>query len=146
LGGLLNFTPYASHVHLSFSREQSGAEWKKLIECFLDELGQKCAEEKSVIGHIKCLSRLPGGGYIRGSKVSPDYPADVDLITGTHPMKEMKLTLNVLVYGLCTSHLSQLVEKTAREIAESWRGEVKVYPVLSCDGENNGHDNEHQHH
>lgn len=124
----LNLEPYAVYIRWSFSDKRTGEKWKELIEEFLDDLGNECVQEKGVIGHIKCLSRLPGGEHIRGSKISSNYSADVEYSQDFFAIKELNMILNVLVYGISFYFMSQLVNSSAKKKAEEKKIEVAVHP------------------
>ena len=124
----LTLEPYAARLCWRFPGAQPLERWQALFAAFLDELGQACAAEGArVIGHIKGLALLPGGGYLRGSKVSTDYPADVETKEAlTDSCAELELSLNVLVYGLRLSEAQRIVPETSLALGQRWGAELEV--------------------
>jgi hypothetical protein len=75
----LSLEPFAARLRWRLTESQPLEGWQDLMAGLLDELAIACSTSKShVIGHIKALALLPSGGYLRGSKVSTSYPADVE--------------------------------------------------------------------
>ena len=115
----LSLEPYAARIRWHFSDAQPLSYWKTLCATFLDDVAFACmARPPAVIGHIKGLALLPGGGFLRGSKVSTRHAADVE-ISGASAVscRELEIALNVLVYGLPAFEAERVVGETGRAIA-----------------------------
>jgi len=133
----LTLEPYAARLRWRFPQEQSPQKWQTLLANFLDELGRACVTAGPyVIGHIKGLALLPGGGFLRGSKVSAHYPADTEY-TGqdTDRYAELDMTLNVLMYGPSWTETRRLVSEVGLSLAQRWGAELSIAVA----------DNEHHH-
>ena len=80
-----------------------------------------------MIGHIKCVALLPGGGFLRGSKISVHYPPDMALHAGNVvPVAMLELSLNVLVYGLPLSEARHILRETALHLAQKWGAGLEI--------------------
>lgn len=132
----LTLEPYAARLRWRFPEAQPLDRWQALFAAFLDELALACtAGEPSVIGHIKGLALLPGGGYLRGSKVSVRYPADMELDGATAgQFPDLEMALNVLVYGLDLSQAQRRVLDTGQALAQR-RGTVLEVIAPNADPE-----------
>ena len=126
--GALTLEPYAARLRWRFSQGQPLVRWQALFSTFLDQVGHAAdAAGPYVIGHIKGLALLPGGGFVRGSKVSADYPSDVEVQgAGDAVCAELEMALNVLVYGLPLTQTRQIVPEVGRELARQWDAELEV--------------------
>ncbi len=125
----LMLEPYAAHLDWHMGGVTEGNPWGCMLAQFLEALASRCeAHDHSVIGHIKGLATFPGGKFLRVNVVSASYPADVG---GAAPedCRELRFTLNVLVYGLPHQVLSDYVEEIAHRTAEQWNAKVTVSPV-----------------
>ncbi|MCR3922578.1 MAG: hypothetical protein NUK65_08710 [Firmicutes bacterium] len=138
----LGLEPYAGSLRWYFHQEQPLEDWQALLLQFLEQLGLACtAGDKRVLGHIKCLARLSPGGYIRGSKISVAYPADVEVKGNTATsFAEMQLTLNILVYGLPHHETQLIVQTVGSAIAASQQGKIEILTTTSH------HEHQHDHH
>ncbi|MBC7252081.1 MAG: hypothetical protein H5T62_17615 [Anaerolineae bacterium] len=124
----LTLEPYAARLRWRFPQEQTLQKWQTLLANFLDELGRACVTSGPyVIGHIKAIALLPGGGFLRGSKVSARYPADTEC-TGQDPDRyaELDMTLNVLVYGPSWTETHRLVSEVGLALAQRWGAELSI--------------------
>jgi len=144
----LGLEPYAAVIKWSLAQKQPLKFWQELIAEFLEQLGQACAaDEKRVLGHIKCLARFPAGRHLRGSKISLSYPAEVEM-KGQETTKyaDIKLTLNVLVYGLPHDEAHRTVEKVGFALAAKRQGKMELLSVsYPDDRQHDHHDHEHDH-
>jgi len=124
----LALEPYAARLRWRFPEAQPLANWQALFAAFLDELGWACtAAGRRVIGHIKGLALLPGGGFLCGSKVSPHYPPDMEISGATaDSCAELELDLNVLVFGLPLSEAGRIVPEVGQAQALRWGAELEV--------------------
>jgi hypothetical protein len=125
----LELEPYAARLCWRFAEAQSLETWQALFTAFLDQVAQACtaAGGPRVIGHIKGLMLLPGGGFLRGSVVSARYPPQVEIsraASGT--CAELEMALNVLVYGLPLTEAQQLVPEAGQRLARRWGAVVDV--------------------
>lgn len=116
----LGLEPYSVCLRLQLAEAQPPEQWRTLVEALLDELGRaSVAAGARLIGHIKCAARLPGGGILSGSKVGVQIPAEVvieDASAACFP--ELRLSLNVLVYGLSLPAIQQAALTSGRNF---WR-------------------------
>jgi hypothetical protein len=116
--------PYAVSQRWRFSPE--GTNWESLIIEYLETIARTCMEiESCVIGHIKALALLPEGGYLQVSVINPELPAGVK---GCVPpgCPELKLTLNVIIYGIERDLLERVACETAAHLAYRSQGEVII--------------------
>ncbi len=125
--------PYAARLTWRFPEPQPPRRWQALFAALLDEVARTCATEESrVIGHIKGLGVMPDGGFLRGSTVGAQRPADVDLYLGPHGSSaELEMTLNVLVYGLPAGEAGGIVREIGLALAVREGARVDVAPVES---------------
>jgi hypothetical protein len=127
-GGLI-LEPYAVEQRWQTAAPLPGTAWQELLGAYLADLARACAawhadpnpavgqpERRVVIGHIKALAIFPDGGYLRISAVSTAHPPTSG---GQVPdgLAELKLTLNVLVYGLPRAAAQALAHDTALALA-----------------------------
>ncbi len=119
--------PFAAQVNWSWSDPRTTAEWAALVAELLDGIAEPVsAVPGRVIGHIKAIATFPGGGHVRGSRVSATRPADVEL-GGDAPdsASEAVIVLNVLVYGYphveCRDHVAAMIAGTATRVAATAR-------------------------
>jgi DNA-binding transcriptional regulator PaaX len=116
--------PYAVSQCWSFSEENTN--WESLIVEYLETIARTCVEfDRCVIGHIKALALFPGGDYLQVSVIDPDLPAGVK---GHVPpgCNELRLSLNVIVYGLDHDLVGRIASETAVQIAGQRQGEVII--------------------
>ena len=114
--------PYAVSQRWYFPRENTN--WESLIVEYLLTIARTCAEfDRCVIGHIKALALFPGGDYLQVSVINPALPAGVK---GCVPpgCTELRLTLNVIVYGLDRDLVERIASETAVHLASRRQGEV----------------------
>jgi len=104
------------------SREDSIAEYMEAIAHSCEESG------RWVVGHIKALALFPDGGLFQVSVVSPDLPA---VKNGRVPTGcvDLKLSLNVIVYGLERPVLERIVWDAADEIVKRHTEEVTIEAI-----------------
>ncbi|HZK23996.1 MAG TPA: hypothetical protein VFC74_01265 [Oscillospiraceae bacterium] len=135
----LGLEPYAAIISWSLQQEQPLEVWQTLIAEYLEQLGQVCAaDDKRILGHIKCLVRFPAGGHLRGSKVSVAYPADVEFKEKeTAAYANIKLTLNILVYGLPNQEAQKVVRNVGSVLAANWQAKMEILSI--------SHHDDHQH-
>ena len=141
----LTLEPYAARLRWRFPQAQSLERWQALSAEFLDELALACtAGGGRVVGHVKGLALLPGGGFLRGSKVSARYPADVD-VEGAEidACADLEMALNVLVYGLPLTEGRRLVLEIGQGLAQRWGAELDV---LAGTAEHGAGASDHHHH
>jgi hypothetical protein len=116
--------PYAVSQCWSFSHENP--DWEPLIVDYLEMIARTCMEfDRCVIGHIKALALFPGGDYLQVSVIDPHLPAGVK---GHVPSgcTELRLSLNVIVYGLDHDLVGRIASNTAVEMASQRQGEVII--------------------
>jgi hypothetical protein len=116
--------PYAVSQCWSFSEENTN--WESLIVEYLETIARTCVEfDRCVIGHIKALALFPGGDYLQVSVIDPGLPAGVK---GHVPpgCNELRLSLNVIVYGLDHDLVGRIASETAVQIAGQRQGEVII--------------------
>jgi hypothetical protein len=92
--------------------------WERLIGAYLTAIAVACtAAGSAVIGHIKAVALFSDGTYLRASVVSPDNPAEIE---GQVPsgVTELKLSLNVIVYGLDHGTLARITRDAAIGLGE----------------------------
>lgn len=114
--------PYAVSQRWHFSPENTN--WESLIVEYLETIARACMEfDPCVIGHIKALALFPGGDYLQVSVINPTLPAGVK---GRVPPNctELKLSLNVIVYGLDRDLVERIASEAAVHLAQRSRGEV----------------------
>jgi hypothetical protein len=129
----LTLQPCATRLRWRFPEPQPLERWQTLFAAFLDRLALDCdASGPYVIGHIKGLVLLPGGGYLRGSKVSTQYAADVEVGRSTRTLfKDLELELQVLVYGLPLPEAQRIVQEAGQALAQNWNAELEVIVLSS---------------
>ncbi|MBN1315279.1 MAG: hypothetical protein JXA42_07420 [Anaerolineales bacterium] len=121
----LTLEPFA--VQLLFRSENAKplGQWKTLLGQLLDEIGAECSSH-GIIGHIKGFSSLADNAYLRGSKTSARYPADMELVEPEiNNAFELKWSQNVLVYGLAWNEARKIVLDTSRRIANRFGLEIE---------------------
>jgi hypothetical protein len=149
----LSLEPYAARLVWRFEQPQPLTTWQDLLAALLDELGLACStSDRHVIGHIKAFALLPAGGFLRGSKVTACYPADVEAHIDWHASSvpppaerasardtnhapdqarsghtELEMTLNMLVYGLPMDSARRMVKATAVSQAARWNAELEIF-------------------
>lgn len=137
----LTLEPYAARLRWRFPQAQALDRWQALFAALLDELAVACTQGGGrVVGHIKGLALLPGGGFVRGSKVSPRYPSDVDIEgAAIDACAELEVALNVLVYGLPLSEGRRIVPEIGQGLAQRWGAELEIV-AASTEHESGHHD------
>jgi hypothetical protein len=116
--------PYAVSQRWRFSPADSN--WESLIIEYLESIARACVEfDGCVIGHIKALALFPEGDYLQVSVIHPELPAGVK---GHVPpdCTELKLTLNVIVYGLDHDLVECIASEAAVHLAVRRQGEVII--------------------
>ncbi len=116
--------PYAVNQRWLFS--QKGTGWESLIVEYLETIARACLEDdRCVIGHIKALALFPSGDYFQVSVVKPGIPAGVK---GHVPQDctELRLTLNVIVYGLERDLVERITYELAVQLAYRRQGKVII--------------------
>jgi hypothetical protein len=114
--------PYAVSQRWRFSPKDTN--WETLIVEYLETIARTCVEfDRCVIGHIKALALFPGGDYLQVSVINPALPAGVK---GRVPpdCTELRLTLNVIVYGLERDLVERITCEAAVHLAYRRQGEV----------------------
>jgi hypothetical protein len=125
----LTLEPYAARLHWQLPTATDGQGWAAILAEHLESLARRCDETgQNVIGHIKGLAVLPGGGYVRVNVVSPERPADVES-TALGQCADLNFDLNVLVYGLPVGQVKWLTHETAASVAMHRGGQVDVEPI-----------------
>jgi hypothetical protein len=118
--------PYA--VSQRWQLPQENANWESLIVEYLQAIARACIEfDHCVIGHIKALALFPGGDYLQVSVIDPALPAGVKGCVPPNCM-ELRLALNVIVYGLERDLLERIACETAVQLACQRQGEVITEP------------------
>ena len=142
----LTLEPYAARVHWRFAEAQSAETWRELFAALLDGLAPACTGGGlHIIGHIKGLIVLPDGGFLRGSKVSDQYPADVEVEGAAAGLEaELEMSLNVLVYGPPLAETRRIVSQVAQATARRWNAEVRIDPLDGIAGLAAGHHHSHE--
>lgn len=118
----LSLEPYAVSQRWRFLPEHT--DWETLIVEYLETIARRYVEfDNCVIGHIKALALFPGGDYLQVSVIDPALPAGVK---GCVPPNctELRLTLNVIVYGLKRDLLERIASETAAHLADRRHVEV----------------------
>lgn len=119
----LQLSPYATRLDLHFDPPVGPPDCAARLRALLNGLARiQSRVPGSVVGHIKVFAELPGGGYLRGSAVSPGQDADVEVVAGAAARIEaLTLDLNVLVYGCsaaeCQDHVRQVVADFTRTVS-----------------------------
>lgn len=125
--------PFATYVYFKFATNQSKEKWKKILMQFIETLVSRCDDAgPSVIGHIKALALFPEKRYLRVSAVSSAHPPEVE---GNPPdsFSEMKLTLNLLVYGLNKNLLQRITQESISDQNLSIDGNISLSPIGQMD-------------
>jgi hypothetical protein len=125
----LSLEPYAAYLHLSLDTVMPKKKWQKIVTHYLETLAQRCDETgECVIGHIKALALFADSQYLRVSVISSSHPASME---GNPPesFKELKMTLNVLVYGLSRDAIQRLVHEAASDLNLMFRGHIALEPL-----------------
>lgn len=100
-------------------------DWNALFSEYLETLTKTIAQhDRSIIGHIKALALFPGGEYIQLSVTNAREQAS---IKGYVPegVSQLKLNLNVIVYGPDYELVEKITDELAIEMAKKWNGEVR---------------------
>ena len=121
--------PYAARIHWAAPQPMAAEAWRVLLAEFAERVAHRSAEAGApVIGHVKGFASESGGGYLNVSAVSADRPACVagHLQDG---LRELHLTLNVLVYGLSRQTLGALVGDIAAELSLRSQCHVAIEPT-----------------
>lgn len=120
----LSLEPLSAEIDWQFERALSVAAWGELFNCYLERLARtSAAQNDAVIGHIKGFVKLPEGGFIQVSVVSPALPAS-GMVEENRASSYAALTLTLifLVYGLPYQVSMRIVEQVAYEIAREKNG------------------------
>lgn len=107
----MELEPFAVRLHVSMPKAMTGDAWKRMLAGFMEKLAEKCMETgPCVIGHIKAMALFNGEAFLKISVVDSIHPADV---SGNVPMSTeiCQLDLNLLVYGIRKTVLSQIVQE-----------------------------------
>lgn len=122
----LTLEPLAARLRWRFAQALTGDEWGAVFAEHLESLAKRCVEtEAGVIGHIKGLAVVPGGGYVRVNLVSPLRPADIES-TASSSCARLTFDLNVLVYGLSFEQVRQMTLNTAAMVASRRGGLISI--------------------
>lgn len=117
-----------------WSASDVDAPWERLIDGYLTAIAAACAAAgPAVIGHIKAVALFPDGTYLRASVVSPDSPATIE---GRVPFAAngLKLSLNVIVYGLDHRTLERITRDAAVGLGKKEGKGVIIREILNDRG------------
>ena len=134
----LNLAPYAAHMTWHIPGGITGREWSNLLCRFMEQLAVQCRRTgASLIGHIKGLVVMNDDYCLKVSVTTTDLPADV---VGTLPdnRTEIRLALNVLVYGLTGHSVAEIVQSIANSSVSPHGGRVVIAPAESRTRSANG--------
>ncbi len=117
--------PYAVNQHWRLPLA-ANEQWQVILADYMETLARKCEESGTcIIGHIKALAIFPDNGFLQISVISAKIPAS---LKGGVPngCTELKLSLNVIVYGLKYEVVERLTRETTSHLAERWKAEVDI--------------------
>ena len=127
----LNLHPCAVQMTWHSKQPLCDADWKNVLLGFIEDLGKNCiANGGSLIGHIKGVVTVTGKPCLQMSLVSVNQPATIDglLPKGT---QELRVTLNVLVFGMSARVLANTISDTRKNLSKSWPGSIEA-EILSA--------------
>jgi hypothetical protein len=130
----MKLEPYAAEVYFQSRESVSSEEWGQILARFMECLADGCVKTgPCVIGHIKGLVRGPEKSYMRVSVTSESRPADLE---GELPGKrdKLKLTINVIVYGLSRDSLDRITKDAADNLDLGSFESVEVKSISKKDG------------
>ncbi len=97
----MKLEPLSGSVIFESEEPLMGEKWGGIIGDLFERIGRRCdsASSSAIIGHIKGISFYSEEKYLKISVISGSHPAEIDFSDGIET-SEVKLTINVLVYGL----------------------------------------------
>ena len=123
--------PYAAQIIFHHWETLPANTWTSLLTRFMQDLAGQCNDSKNcVIGHIKALALFSNRQYLSISAVCSDRPPDMDGILPQGTQK-LRLTLNVVVYGISRLRLQEIVEIAITRLRPDFRGNIAIRSLTS---------------
>ncbi len=122
---LENPSVFATEYIIETGPGDSGRDWTETVKAILGDVAQALKQEGCrLIGHIKALAQGATEGHLYASLVSLEQGTS---IRGELPaeLRQVRLTLNLIVYGFEKDRLPELVERCVRSRLP---GAVRVGP------------------
>jgi hypothetical protein len=122
----LNLHPCAVRLTWLSDRPTAGGDWELALRQFIENLGENCISGgASLIGHIKGIATVAGRPCLQLSLVSTNQAVIIDgsVADGTN---ELRVTLNVLVFGLSAEKISAVLRDTHVQASSSWPGSIEI--------------------
>jgi len=121
----LTFEPYSTRIH--WSAPAGFDHWQEMLSEFMQALAINCTKIGTVIGHIKALSLFEGQKFICLSAIDRNHPITLE---GTVPagLKQLDLSLNILVFGFSHDLLAQIAARIADEVSVKWHVKAEIQP------------------
>ncbi len=115
----MKLDPLSARVRFLSAVPRTGDEWSHILGKFLQGIAARCEDtgQDTIVGHIKALALFSGDAYIRASVVGGSFPPEFE-VSEALELTEITASVNVLVYGVESGKLEQIV----RDEAESLHG------------------------
>lgn len=110
-----DFAAYAVGIDIRFDRPVTAKEVQSRIETMISKVARACDEAgATLIGHIKCVVETKGKGFL-GVSVTDPTGAPTSRGELQDGIDEMKVIVNVLLYGLKRHTIQELVDPIAEK-------------------------------
>ena len=128
----IKMEPFATQIQFTATEVLPFIQWRTYMINFLENLAQQCENLFTpFIGHIKMIALFGDNRYLRVNVVRAGFDADIE---GNPPefFREMKVTLNILVYGITKDAIQGLVSDAVAQLNSRFSGTVceTVFKVL----------------
>lgn len=138
----MNLDPLSARVRFLSVLPQTGDEWSRILGTFLQGIAARCEDtgQDTIVGHVKALALFAGNAYIRASVVGGFLPPECE-VSAALDSAEMTASVNVLVYGLDSSKLEQIVRDEAEALQDQSVMEVTIEKTSAahhCTHDENG--------
>lgn len=118
--------PYAACFQVRYDCPVEAERNRQLLQELLERIALSCSTTgAALIGHIKAYASQPGAGYLLASLTAFEAPVQVEA-NELCISDRLELRLAVLVYGLESEYLAQIV-------AEAWQGLITEGMLYSVD-------------
>lgn len=127
----LHLHPLAARLTWRFPAPLAPDACAALLADAVGAVARACqAAGPAVIGHIKALAVLPGGGYLRASAISATHPVDFEAHQASgEALAELAVTLNAIVYGLSPEVIGGIIAGQIGQLVEARGGSMHVETI-----------------
>ena len=131
-----DFVGYGARVAVDFGGKIEGEEMTEKVVDFMSRISLDCVDAGvKLIGHIKSITDVEGGGYLACSVTNHEGKVRTD--GKLHGGSSLEMILNVMIYGLDEHDVSEIVEPRTRDFFLTQGGSVHVEQL---EGEEQDHD------